>query len=71
MNQLGRYLIVAGIALVVVGALVLVADRLGFGRLPGDLVVRRRNTTFYFPIATSLLLSVVLTVVLNLLLRRK
>jgi hypothetical protein len=70
-SQLGRYLIIAGVALAAVGGLLLVADRLGLGRLPGDLVWRRKNTTIYFPIATSILVSVVLTVLLNLLLRRK
>jgi hypothetical protein len=71
MSQLGRYLILAGVVLAAVGGLMLVADRLGLGRLPGDLIWRRKNTTVYIPIATSLLVSVVLTLVLNLLLRRK
>ena len=70
-NQVGRYLIIAGLALAAAGGLMLLADRLGLGRLPGDLVWRRKNTTVYFPIATSLLISVVLTLLLNLLLRRK
>jgi hypothetical protein len=71
MSQLGRYLILAGVVLAAVGGVMLVADRLGLGRLPGDLIWRRKNTTVYFPIATSLLVSIVLTLVLNLLLRRK
>lgn len=71
MAQLGRYLLVLGGALVLCGLVLLAADRLGLGKLPGDLVLRRKNTTFYFPLATSLVLSVVLTLVLNLLLRKK
>ena len=71
MNQLGRFLIVAGAVLAALGVAIVVGDRLGLGRLPGDLMFRRKNIAIYFPIATSLLVSVVLTVVLNLLLRRK
>ena len=70
-SQLGRFLIIAGVVLAAVGGLMLLADRVGLGRLPGDLIWRRKNTTIYFPIATSLLVSVVLTLLLNLLLRRK
>lgn len=59
-------LIFLGVALVVVGVLVLGLGRahLPLGRLPGDIVYRGKNTTFYFPLATSILLSVVLTIVL-------
>ena len=49
----------------------MLGERFGLGRLPGDLVWRRKNTTVYFPIVTSLVLSVVLTLLLNLLFRRK
>jgi len=71
MGQLGRMLVVGGLALAVVGALLVVAERLGLGRLPGDMLWKRKNMTVYFPVVTSLIVSVVLTVVLNLLLRRK
>jgi hypothetical protein len=57
-------LIYAGLALLILGVLVTFGERLPirFGRLPGDLVVRGKNTTFYFPIVTCLIVSVVLTV---------
>jgi len=57
-------LIYAGLALLILGVLVPFGERLPirFGRLPGDLVVRGKNTTFYFPVVTCLILSVVLTV---------
>lgn len=71
MSQLGRYLIFAGVVLAAVGVVLLIGDRFGLGRLPGDLIWRRKNTTVYFPVVTSLLVSVVLTLILNLLLRRK
>lgn len=70
-GQLGRSLLVLGAILALVGLLLLGAEKLGLGKLPGDLVVRRKNTTFYFPIATSILVSLVLTLLLNVLLRRK
>lgn len=62
---------VVGLVLVAVGALWVLGDRLGLGRLPGDLVIRRKNWTVHIPIVTSIILSIVLTVVINLILRRK
>ena len=56
-----RILIVAGIVLLVAGLLWPLFTRLGLGRLPGDIVVERGNFRFYFPLATSLMVSVVLT----------
>jgi hypothetical protein len=62
-----RLLIYAGIALVVIGILIYLLDRTGiFGRLPGDIVIRRKNWTLWVPLATSLILSVLLTIILNL-----
>ena len=68
---MGKLLILVGLVVAAVGVLLLVGDRIGLGKLPGDLVFRRKNTTVYFPIVTSLVVSVVLTLVINLLLRRK
>ncbi len=68
-SDLGRVLLLVGGAIVVLGLLLLLAGRLPFlGRLPGDISFRRGNTSFYFPIVTCLVLSVILTVVVNLLL---
>ena len=63
---LGRLLIVAGIALVALGVLVSLAGRLPFrlGRLPGDIMIHGKSTTFYFPLGTCILLSVLFSVVL-------
>lgn len=63
MAEIGRLLIVFGIMLVVIGVVLMLLGRTGlpFGRLPGDIVYRGKNTTFYFPLATSILLSVVLS----------
>ena len=70
MNDLGRVLLIVGGALVVTGAVVLAGSKLGLGRLPGDLRFGSGNTRVYVPLATSLLLSLVATVLLNLFLRR-
>ena len=66
MTDLGKLLIVLGIVLVIVGVLLIVGGRahLPLGRLPGDIVYRGKNTTFYFPLVTSILLSIILTLVL-------
>ncbi len=65
MTGLGKTLILIGVVLIVIGAIVLLLERFGLhlGRLPGDIVWRRGNTTVYFPIVTSLLLSVLLTII--------
>lgn len=62
MTQLGKFVIVAGALLVVVGVVLVFFDRVPLiGKLPGDLHVKRGNFHFYFPLATSVLLSLVLT----------
>ena len=71
MQELGRFLIVLGVVIVLAGAALLLAGRLPWlGRLPGDIVVRRDHVTFYFPIVTSIVLSVLVTLLLNFLRRR-
>ena len=69
-SQIGRYLLVGAIVLAVTGGLLLLAGGLGLGRLPGDLAFGKKNVRVYVPIATSIVLSVVATIVLNLLSRR-
>ena len=66
MTELGKLLIVLGIVLLGAGVVLTVLGRtnLPLGRLPGDIVYRGKNTTFYFPLATSLLVSVLLSIVL-------
>ena len=66
MPDLGKLLLFFGLILVVGGLVLMLLGRMNIplGRLPGDIVYRGKNTTFYFPLATSILLSVVLSVVL-------
>ena len=61
---MARWLIILGLVLVVAGLLWPWLTRLGLGRLPGDIVVERENVRFYFPITTSILISVLLSLLL-------
>jgi hypothetical protein len=68
MSDLGRVLVLAGAVAIVAGVALMLLGRanIPLGRLPGDIVYRGKNTTFYFPLATSILVSVALSVVLYL-----
>ena len=61
---MARFLIVLGLVILVVGLLWPYLSKLGLGRLPGDIVIERENTTYYVPLVTCLLLSVVLSLIL-------
>jgi hypothetical protein len=71
MNELGKLLLGIGLLLVLIGGLVLLAGRLGLplGRLPGDFSYRGRNVSVFFPLGTSILVSVVLSVLFYLITR--
>jgi len=73
MMETGRLLVMLGVALVVIGGIVMLLGRTGLplGRLPGDILYRGKSSTFYFPLATSILISVVLSIVLFLIGRLK
>ena len=71
MSELGRALVVLGLVIAAGGLLLVAFDRVPWlGRLPGDISIQRGNWTFYFPLGTSILLSIVLTLVLWLIGRR-
>lgn len=64
-SQLAKILMIAGGLLLLAGLILFFMDRLPFGgRLPGDFVVKKKNFTFYFPLATSILLSIIISLVL-------
>ncbi|NJC96101.1 MAG: DUF2905 domain-containing protein [Anaerolineae bacterium] len=71
MENIARYLMIGGIILFLVGGGVYLASKFGFplGRLPGDIRIEGRNGSFYFPVTTSILISVILTIILNLIAR--
>jgi hypothetical protein len=68
--EVGRVILVVGIVLVIVGGLALAGVRLPFGRLPGDIAIEGDRGGFYFPIVTMIVISVILTILLNLFVRR-
>lgn len=75
MMEMGKLLIVFGVLLIVVGVLLLLSGSLGgrvpfLGRLPGDIHIERGNWSFYFPLTTSLVISVVFTLIVALFSRR-
>lgn len=71
MDPLARLLIVFGVVLALLGGLLLLAGKIPFlGRLPGDIIIRRENWSFYFPLTTSVLLSILLTLLFSLFGRR-
>lgn len=66
-QHLGKFLLILGVITAIAGALLLFSRHIDmpfFGRLPGDIVIRKKNFTFYFPVATSILLSILLTIIL-------
>ena len=71
MENIGRYLVLGGLVLILIGGALYLSARVGLplGRLPGDIRIEWRGGGFYFPIVSSIVLSVLLTVLLNLLVR--
>lgn len=70
LNELGRWLMIAGGGLLILGVLLTLAGRIpGLGRLPGDIFIQRENFSFYMPLGTMIVVSLVLTVILNLIAR--
>ena len=66
---MGRLLLILGLVIAAVGGLLLIGRRMGLGRLPGDVSVSSGSFSFSFPIVTCIIISVVLTVLLNIFLR--
>jgi len=71
MQSLGKFLLFAGALMVLLGGLVILAGKIGLplGRLPGDLTIRGKHVLFFAPIGTMVLVSLVLTILMNLFLR--
>ncbi len=65
MAELAKMIIILGIVLVAIGLLLLLAQKFPFlGRLPGDILIKKDNFTFYFPLATSIILSIIISLIL-------
>jgi len=63
-QQIGKYLILAGLVIVLVGALLVLLGRIGFFKLPGDLEFVGRNWRIYIPIASCIILSIIITLII-------
>ncbi|RKZ26756.1 DUF2905 domain-containing protein [bacterium] len=71
MEGMGKLLILTGFILIILGLFLVFSGRIPYlGKLPGDIRVERENFVFYFPLATCILLSILLTLILNLVMRR-
>ena len=67
MSGLGKSLIIIGAVLIVIGVVISLSSRIPFiGRLPGDIYIKKDNFTFYFPLATSILISIIITAIMYL-----
>ncbi|NLY42711.1 MAG: DUF2905 domain-containing protein [Clostridiaceae bacterium] len=64
-SSMGKMLIMFGVILIIVGVLFLLGGKIGIGRLPGDIAIKKGNFSFYFPIVTCIIISIIMTVILN------
>jgi hypothetical protein len=69
LESLGKLLLLGGGLIAVTGLLLFLLGRLGLGRLPGDIFIERENISFYFPLATMIVVSIILTLIINLIRR--
>ncbi len=65
-DQIGKILLGIGGIIALVGVVFLLGGRIGLGRLPGDIIIRRENLTVYFPITTMIIISIILTLIFSL-----
>jgi hypothetical protein len=66
MSAMGKLLIILGIVLIVIGLLFMLGDKIPYiGRLPGDIIIKRERFSFYFPITTSIIISIILTLLFS------
>jgi len=66
-GPLGKMLILLGVFIILIGFLLVIGEKIPWiGRLPGDIIIRKKNFTFYFPIVTSILISILLTLLFTL-----
>jgi len=64
LEHIGKFLVLAGIILIVLGGLFMASSKFNWiGRLPGDILIQRKNFTFYFPVMTGIIISIVLTLI--------
>ncbi|HSH36426.1 DUF2905 domain-containing protein [Schnuerera sp.] len=66
MSSFDRVFVTIGIVLVIIGVIFIVGEKFGLGKLPGDIFIQKGNFTFFFPIVSSIIISIILTLLLNL-----
>ena len=69
MSSLGKMLLMIGIILFLIGGILIIGEKFGLGKLPGDIFIQKGNFTFFFPVVSSLIISLLLTLILNILRR--
>ncbi|WP_026836306.1 DUF2905 family protein [Limisalsivibrio acetivorans] len=70
MEDMGRLLIIFGAVIALVGFVFIFGSKFGLGRLPGDISIEKENFSFHFPVVTSIIISIVVTVILNIFFRK-
>ncbi|MBI2049507.1 DUF2905 domain-containing protein [Candidatus Roizmanbacteria bacterium] len=71
MTEFGKIIIFIGIILLIIGAVITLSPKVPFlGKLPGDFLIQKNGFSFYFPLATSIVISIILTILINLLSRK-
>ncbi|MCX7991086.1 MAG: DUF2905 domain-containing protein [Proteobacteria bacterium] len=71
LGGLGKFLILAGLLLIFIGIIVYLSGKIPFlGKLPGDIYIKRDNFTFYFPVVTMIIISLILTIIMNIFFRK-
>ncbi|WP_240663001.1 DUF2905 domain-containing protein [Acidilutibacter cellobiosedens] len=63
---MGKALIIMGLVLLIIGGILMLGGKIGLGKLPGDIFIKRGNFTFFFPIVSSIIISLILTILFNL-----
>jgi hypothetical protein len=70
MTGIGKILLIAGAIIIVAGMILVFSSHIPFlGRLPGDIIIKKENFTFYFPVVTLIIISIVLTIIINVIIR--
>lgn len=70
MEHIGRIILSLGIVLIIIGIIITLGSKIGLGRLPGDIFIRKGSFTFYFPVLTSIVISIILTIIANIVFKK-
>lgn len=65
MGYMGKTLVIIGLLLLVIGGILIIGQKFGLGKLPGDIYIKKGNFTFFFPIVTCIIISLILTIISN------